>query len=253
MVGLESGIVAQADPHGLAAAIHGNEVDVHVDQEVGLRGAPVDAHALAVVRDAQLHHPVRGLTVMVVEAVGVILAEDLPSHGAPDFERRHPPVVGGRNDDVNILDAFFGQPLEEDRQDGLADVRPGHLRQGQRDIVNGDGDFHSRPEQGCERLHFFRMGEGVVDGRCAVRKAGDRRVRIHDAGPGRHLHREEVFSEPHQAGSRILFEVDHAALVRDQGFSPHGIRGRVSELKLPRARCRGPLGKRGHGHLFSNP
>ena len=50
VVGLERAVVAQPHPDRLAAAIHRHQVDIHVDQQVGLGGPAVQPDPLAVPR-----------------------------------------------------------------------------------------------------------------------------------------------------------------------------------------------------------
>src|SRR5207253_9639058 len=45
----------QTGGHALVAAIHGDQVDVHVDEQVALGGSPIDLHVLALVGGAQVH------------------------------------------------------------------------------------------------------------------------------------------------------------------------------------------------------
>ena len=46
-------VAGEAGGHALVAAVHGHQVDVDVDQQVGLGGPPVDLHVLAVVGRAR--------------------------------------------------------------------------------------------------------------------------------------------------------------------------------------------------------
>ena len=63
-------------PDRLVAAVHGDEVDVHVDEQVRLGRAAVDRDHLALVGRAEQRHAVRILGVVVVVAVRVERVED---------------------------------------------------------------------------------------------------------------------------------------------------------------------------------
>ncbi len=73
VVRLEHRVVTEPDPHRLAAAIHRHEVDIDVDQQVRLGGAPVDAYVLAVIGDTEFHHAAGRFAVVIVETIGIIL------------------------------------------------------------------------------------------------------------------------------------------------------------------------------------
>ena len=92
MMCLQCGVVAQSHTYRLAAAIHRHQVDIDVDQQVGFRRPPVDAHVLAVLGDAKLDHAAGRLGIVVVELVRIILPENAAAHGVPDLERLHAPM-----------------------------------------------------------------------------------------------------------------------------------------------------------------
>ena len=89
VVRLQRGVVTQTDANRLTAPVHGDQVDVDVDQKVRLGGATVDAHVLAQLCLPEFNHPVRRLAVVVVEAVGVVSVEDAPAHSVADLELLH--------------------------------------------------------------------------------------------------------------------------------------------------------------------
>ena len=61
-----------------------------------------------------------------------------------------------------------GQNVEQDRQHGLPDVGPGHFRQWQGNIVDGDGNLHAGLEQRPESVHTRAVPQSMPDRRVAV-------------------------------------------------------------------------------------
>ena len=153
--GLGVVVVAQAlvagEPrgHALVAAVHGHQVDVHVDQQVGLGGPLVDLHVLALVGHAQVEE--------VVGVLGVVLGEqavrgegvvDTVADGVAQLGLGHPPVEGEGHDELDVVDPGLGRQVEHLLDHQLADVGALHGRQRQRDVVEGDGQLHARRAAG---------------------------------------------------------------------------------------------------------
>ena len=76
VVRLDAVVRAEADRDRLVAAVHRDDVDVHVDEQVGLGGALGQLDGLAVAGLAEVDDLVGVLGVVVVEAVGIELVED---------------------------------------------------------------------------------------------------------------------------------------------------------------------------------
>jgi hypothetical protein len=91
------------------APVHRDQVDVHVDEKVALRGPPVDGHHLAEVGALQLHHPVGVLGVVVVVALGVVGVEDLLPHHPLHLRLGHPAVERVGDDQMHVVHAAVGE------------------------------------------------------------------------------------------------------------------------------------------------
>ena len=156
-------------------AVHGHQVDVDVDEQVALGGPPVDLDVLAVVGEAQVEEVVGVLGVVLgEEPVGGEGVVDAVAHGVAQLGLGHPPVEGEGHDELDVVHAGLGGHVEDLLDDHLADVRPFHGRQGQRDVVEGDGELHARTEEGGQRLAVaHRVGECVTDGGRGVRQRLD--------------------------------------------------------------------------------
>ena len=92
MVRAQAPVAAEADRDRLVPAVHRDEVQVHVDDEIALDGLAVELDDLAVVGRADELHPVRVFGVVVVEAVGPVRVEDLVADDVADLVRRHAAV-----------------------------------------------------------------------------------------------------------------------------------------------------------------
>ena len=79
----------QPDRHRLVAAVHRDQVDVHVDQQVALGGPLVDLDVLAGVGQADVQQ--------VVAVLGVVVGEPVGPEGQEDPLADGPPDLGGRS------------------------------------------------------------------------------------------------------------------------------------------------------------
>jgi len=165
------------------AAVHRDEVDVHVDEEVALRGAAVERHHFPLSGVLQLHHPVRVLGVVVVVAVRMEGVEDfLPDHPL-HLGVGHSPVERGGDDEMDVVHAGIGEQFQDNLQHRLAGVGGDHRRERERDVVQGDGDLHPRPEEGVEGVHSLRVIQCPADGGLGVGHALQWASGEHHAGP----------------------------------------------------------------------
>src|SRR5215211_7317716 len=137
----------EARVHGLVAPVHRDEVHVHVDEQVALGDAAADAHLLAQVRLADYYVPVRVLGVVVVEPVRIVAGHDPTPQAMAELGLRHPAMEAEGRDEVDVLDTFGGGLLQYLLDDLLTNVRFSHRRQRYREIVEGDGQLHARPEK----------------------------------------------------------------------------------------------------------
>jgi len=98
------------------------------------------------------------------------------------------------DDDLIVFHAGCGEHLEQNRQGRLPNIGPKHLRQRQRDVVDGDSDLHPRPQQRAQRVHPLGMIERVTNRRRMVPQARDRRFGVDDARPRRQLDPQQIFA-----------------------------------------------------------
>ena len=212
VVRAQRGVRAQADRHRLVAAVHRDEVDVDVDEQVGLGGAAAQLDHLAVRRLPQPHDPVRVLGVVVVEAVG----EEVVEHARPDraleLGRRHPAVQRERRDQVDVVDAGAVGALEHLLDHPLADVGRAHRRQRQRDVVEGDRQPHAGAQQRVQRVHPERAVERLGDRGLDVGQALQRRRRVDDPRADRQALEPQRLAGVEQRRRRALGDLDHARL-----------------------------------------
>ena len=176
----QAAVAGQAGGDALVAAVHGHQVDVDVDEQVGLGRPPVDLHLLALVGLAEIDQAVGILGVVLQEQAvrgeGVV---DPVADGVAQLGLGHAPVQGQGADQHHVVDAGGGGQVEHRLDDPLAVVGPVHRRQRQGDVVEGDGEPHARrraaPAAACSR-----RGDGA--GPRGRRRRGRRAGR---AAPGR--------------------------------------------------------------------
>ena len=144
----QAAVAGQAGGGALVAAVHGHQVDVHVDEQVALGGPLGDLHLLALVGLAQERQVLGVLGVEVVEeAVGGEGVIDPVADGVAQLGLGHAPVQGQGGDEVDVVDARGRGHVQDGLDDALADVGPPHRGQGQGDVVEGDGQLHARRQQ----------------------------------------------------------------------------------------------------------
>src|SRR5690606_6938696 len=106
VVVLDALVRGQAGGRGLPTAVHRDDVDVDVDQQVGLGGPTVDLDHLAVVGGPQLGQGVGVLGVVVVEqAVGSEGVVDPVADGVAELVLGHPAVQRQGGDELDVVDA----------------------------------------------------------------------------------------------------------------------------------------------------
>ena len=194
-------VVGQAGGGGLPAAVHGHQVDVHVHQQVALRGPAVHGDQLVVVGAAQLHHAVGVLGVVVVErALRGEGVEHPLAQGVAQLVVGHPAVQGQSRDQVHVVHPRGGRHVEDLLDDPLADVGAPHGRQRQRDVVEGDGQLHSRPQPRRQRIGVERVQQGVADGLGGIGQAREGLGRVDDPAAARR--------QPLQAEALTVMEQD---------------------------------------------
>ena len=208
----------EADRRRLPATVHRHEVDVDVDDEVGLRRPLADLDLLAVVGGADEADTVGILGVELVQRPdrleGVV---DPIADGVAQLGLGHPAVQGEGGDEVDVVDSGLGGEVEDRLDDPLADVGTAHLRQRQADVVEGDRQLHPGEQQGAQRLGVDRVVEGVVN------RSGDvvdRRQRLRGvddpAAVGRQLLEGEALAAPEQRRRCRAVDVEHESGARHQ-------------------------------------
>ncbi|CAB4723496.1 unannotated protein [freshwater metagenome] len=173
----------QPDADRLVAAVHRDEVDVHVDEQVGLGGPLADLDVLALVGRAQVGEVVAVLGVEVVElALRVEGAEDPLPHDVLQLRGGHPPVQRVGRDDLDVVDAGRRGQGQHLLDDPLADVGSAHRRQRQRQVVEGDREPHPGEEQLRQRVGVRRVQQRVEDRALDVGDRGQRLRRVDHPG-----------------------------------------------------------------------
>ena len=232
----EALVAGQTGGHALVPAVHGHQVDVDVDQQVALGGPLVDLHVLALVGEAQVDEGVGVLGIVLGEqAVGGEGVVDAVAEGVAELGLGHPPVEGQGHDEGHVVHAGLGRHVEHLLDDHLADVGPLHGRQGQRDVVEGDGQFHPRAQQGGQRVPVaHRVGEGRADGGRRVGERIDGLGGVDDpAALGQPLEAEPL-AVPEQRGRRGAVDVEHESGPGAHRVRPFGLRRSKTTLTAPR-------------------
>ena len=144
---------------GLVPAVHGDEVDVHVDEQVALGRAAVDLDVLAVVGEPEVDEVRRVLGVVLEQqAVRRERLEDAVAEGVAELGVGHPAVEGERGDQHDVVDAGLGGQVEDRLDHPLAHVGGAHRREGERDVVEGDREPHARETAACAAAASRRAG-----------------------------------------------------------------------------------------------
>jgi hypothetical protein len=203
VVRAQTQVVGEPGAHGLVSAVHGDEVDVAIDDEIGFGRTARDAHLLVRFRFAQLDDAAGFFRVVVRIAVGEVRVEDLRPHHALHLARGHAAVEGVGDEQVDVVDAAVGEQVEDDFEDDLPDVRRAHRRQRDRDVVDGDEHLHARPELRVQGIATFGMVDGPADRGAPVGERLDWRIGEDDARPDRDLLEQDVAVGKQQPRRRL--------------------------------------------------
>ena len=156
----------------LVAAVHGDEVDVDVDEQVALGRPLVDLDLLALVGRAEEHEVVGVLGVEVVEQAvrreGVV---DPVAQGVAQLGLGHAPVQREGGDEVDVVDARLGGHVEHGLDDALADVGP---------RIGGSGS-----EMSSKAIVSFMPGRSRAGQRLAVAQRVSSASRMASSGSSR--------------------------------------------------------------------
>ena len=211
----QAAVAAQANRYGLMTAVHRDEVQVHVDDEVALDGAAVDFNFLAELRGAEKDHVVFVLGVVVVKLVGPEFVEDPIADDVPHFEALHAAVDARGDDDFDVVDGVVGQQGEHDGENALANIGAAHRWQRQRDVVDRDAHLHARAEQRVERLAVLRVVNRVANGRVGIFQRLDGRLRIKHARTGWKIDLNQSITGKEGARLATRIEGDKARMAHD--------------------------------------
>src|ERR687896_532577 len=105
-----------------------------------------------------------------------------------------------------VFDALRGGLLENLLYDELADVRPLHRRQRDREVVESDGELHAGEEELVEGLHRKKLQERPLDGDVRVCERVERAGRVDHARPLRELFRIEPVPRVEHHRRAVLLE-----------------------------------------------
>ena len=95
------------------APVHGHQIDVHVNEEIGLGDTAVDPDPFTQLGFAELNQAIRVLAVVAVEPVRVVRIEDRPAYAPADFKWLHAPVEGIRDHNLEVIDPRGVKHCEE--------------------------------------------------------------------------------------------------------------------------------------------
>jgi hypothetical protein len=124
--------------------------------------------------------------VVVEQAVGGEGVVDPVTDGVAQLGLGHAPVQGEGGNDVDVVDAGLGRLVEHRLDDALAHVGAAHGWQGQRDVVERDGQLHARPQQAAQRLAVAQgVVERMADGALGVVEGLERLARVEHAAAAR--------------------------------------------------------------------
>ena len=175
--------LVRRESHGdrLVPAVHRHQVDVQVDEQVGLDRAPRQPHFLAMIGLAKHRKLGAILGVEVVEPVRPVLLERALTNDTANLRFRHPPMQRGRDHEMNVVNPVVGQRLQHLVEQALANVGPAHLRQRQADVVDRDRHAHVGTQLREQRILVLGMKQGVANRLVGVGERVQRRRRINHA------------------------------------------------------------------------
>ena len=102
-------------------------------------------------------------------------------------------MEGVGDQELDVVDAGPGGPLEDVLEDAAPDVRGLHLGERQGDVVEGNGQPHPAVQQGGERLGAVGVVQRPVDGGVDVLDPRERLGRVDDpAAEGEPLEAEPL-------------------------------------------------------------
>jgi hypothetical protein len=224
----QAAVAGQPGGRRLPAAVHRDQVDVDVDQQVALGGPLVHLDLFAVRRLAEVGQLLRVLGVVLVQqtARGECVVHAV-ADGVAQFGLGHPSVQGEGGDDVHVVDATLGGEVEHGLDDALADVGAAHLRQRQADVVERDRQLHAGEQQLRERVLVDRVQQRMTDRAVDVVERLEWLRGVDDArAVRRQLLEAEPLAAPEQGRWRVAIDVE------DETWSRHYFSSLMSKTTL---------------------
>src|SRR6185369_3314107 len=140
----ETLIITQAHSNGLMPAIHRDEININIYEQIAFSRAAIDVDHLVMVCLAYIDHPLGPLCVMVVVAIRIELLEDLLSHHPLHLRLCHLSMKRIGDNQMNIIYPICCKQLEDYFENRLPDIRSNHGRQWKADIVERYRNPHPR-------------------------------------------------------------------------------------------------------------
>ena len=208
----QAAVAGQPGSHALVAAVHGNQVDVDVDQQIRLGRPFVDLNVLAPVRLPQPRQSIGVFGVVLdqqpMRGEGVI---DAVANGVAQLRFGHAAMQGQGADEHHVIDPGCGCRVEHGFDDPLPVVRAVHGRKGQGDVVEGDGEPHAGEQQLRQRLAVAaRVQKGLPHGLVRIVEGVKRFGRVdHPRPSGRKPLQPKAFAVPGEDRRRGTVHVKH--------------------------------------------
>ena len=146
---------------------------------------------------------------------------------------RHAPVQAERRDQVDVLDSGLRGHVDDLFHDQLAHVRRRHRRQREREVVEGDGQFHAATQERLQRVVVERLGQRALDGPLGVGDRIERIGRIDDAGAERELLQPHAFAEMKEHRRGVAIDLDYSTRTRHYALNPRRSNATFTAPSLP--------------------
>ena len=144
VVVLQALVGGKAGRDRFVPSVHGDEVDVHVHEQVALCRPPVDLDVLAMIGEAEVDQIGRVLGVVLEEqAVGSKGLENAVAQGVAQLGVCHATVQSECRDEYDVIYTRLGRQVQDRLDNALAHVRGLHRRERERDVVERDREAHA--------------------------------------------------------------------------------------------------------------
>src|SRR6266850_2763067 len=102
-------IVAQSHSDRFMAAVHRNEIDIHINEQIAFSRTPIQHQWFFVFCLAKFYHAISPLSIMVVVTIGIVSIEYSRSHHAFHFPLGHLAMQTVSYHYVHIVYAVTGE------------------------------------------------------------------------------------------------------------------------------------------------